>query len=206
VRPVEGSRFPLAPGQRLDLLLTMPASGGVVPVLAQREGDRARTGFILATPSATVSRVAGKANVAAKPAGMSLEERLVASSPLTPRPVDVAHRIVLGGQMMPYVWSIDERTWTKHRPLHVRTGQRVVVDMVNRSAMAHPMHLHGHHFQVAGLNGKRMQGAMRDTVLVPVSGSVRIAFDAGAPGRFLLHCHNLFHMASGMMTEVVCAA
>jgi FtsP/CotA-like multicopper oxidase with cupredoxin domain len=45
--------------------------------------------------------------------------------------------------------------------------------------MAHPMHPHGHHFQVLGLNGKQMQGAMRDTVLVPVNGLVRTAFDAG---------------------------
>jgi FtsP/CotA-like multicopper oxidase with cupredoxin domain len=79
----------------------------------------------------------------------------------------------------------------------------VILEMVNRSAMAHPMHLHGHHFQVVALNGQALQGAMRDTVLVPVNGSVTVAFDADNPGRWLLHCHNLFHMARGMMTEIV---
>ena len=44
---------------------------------------------------------------------------------------------------------------------------------------------------------------MRDTVLVPVKGSVTVAFDADNPGRWLFHCHNLFHMARGMMTEIV---
>ena len=71
--------------------------------------------------------------------------------------------------------------------------------------MAHPMHLHGHHFQVQALNGVPLGGAMRDTVLVPTGGTVRIAFDADSPGRWLFHCHNLYHQASGMMTEVVYA-
>ncbi len=202
VRSVTGSRFPLAQGQRLDLLVAMPAAGGTVPVLAQREGDSARTGFILATPEAAVARIADQAEAAAAPVDLSLEQRLVAQSPLAARQPDVTHRITLDGSMMPYVWSIDNRTWATHRPLRVKPGQRVIIEMVNRSAMAHPMHLHGHHFQVLALNGKPIRGAMRDTVLVPVNGTVHIAFDADNPGRWLLHCHNLFHMARGMMTEI----
>jgi len=110
--------------------------------------------------------------------------------------------MALTGTMKPYVWSIDGRTWRDHQPLVVSHGQRVELTFVNRSRMAHPMHLHGHHFQVTELNGARIAGAMRDTVLVPVDGSVTIAFDADNPGRWLLHCHNLFHMATGMMTEL----
>jgi FtsP/CotA-like multicopper oxidase with cupredoxin domain len=75
--------------------------------------------------------------------------------------------------------------------------------MQNRTMMAHPMHLHGHHFQVVGLGGTAVSGAVRDTVLVPPMGSVRVAFDADNPGRWAFHCHNLYHMATGMMTEVV---
>jgi FtsP/CotA-like multicopper oxidase with cupredoxin domain len=43
---------------------------------------------------------------------------------------------------------------------------------------------------------------VRDTVLVPPMGSVTIAFDADNPGRWAFHCHNLYHMMTGMMTEV----
>lgn len=57
----------------------------------------------------------------------------------------------------------------------VARGQRVQLTIVNRCRMAHPVHLHGHHFRLA---------ALRDTLLVPVNGS------------------NLFHMATGMMTEI----
>ncbi|HEX6120395.1 MAG TPA: multicopper oxidase domain-containing protein, partial [Dongiaceae bacterium] len=36
-----------------------------------------------------------------------------------------------------------------------------------------------------------MKGAVRDTELVPVGGSVTLAFDAANPGAWLFHCHNL---------------
>lgn len=201
VRPVTAQRFPLAQGQRLDLLVAMPQAG-VVAVLAQCEGDRARTGVILATPGAAVSRLGGEADQTAEPVDLSLEQRLGAEAPLAARPPDVTHRIALTGAMMPYAWGIDGRTWGNHLPLRVRKGQRVVLEMHNPSPMAHPMHLHGHHFQVVGLNGRTLPGALRDTVLVPPRGVVAVAFDADNPGRWLLHCHNLLHMATGMMTEL----
>src|SRR5437660_1798834 len=81
-------------------------------------------------------------------------------------------------------------------------GQRVALEMVNHTMMAHPMHLHGHAFQVVAINGAQLAGAVRDTVLVPPMGSITIAFDADNPGRWAFHCHNLYHMTTGMMTEV----
>jgi FtsP/CotA-like multicopper oxidase with cupredoxin domain len=74
--------------------------------------------------------------------------------------------------------------------------------MMNRSMMAHPIHLHGHAFQVVAINAMKLNGALRDTVLVPPMGRVMVAFDADNPGRWALHCHNLYHMESGMMTEL----
>ena len=111
--------------------------------------------------------------------------------------------MALTGSMSSYVWSINNQVWPNvERPL-IREGQRVVVEMMNQTMMAHPMHLHGHHFQVIALNGNNFAGAVRDTVLVPSMGSVTIAFDANNPGRWPLHCHNLYHMLTGMMTEFV---
>jgi FtsP/CotA-like multicopper oxidase with cupredoxin domain len=45
-------------------------------------------------------------------------------------------------------------------------------------------------------------GALRDTVHVPPMAKVTVVFDADNPGRWLMHCHNLYHMLAGMMTEV----
>ena len=201
VQPIRTGRLPIAQGQRIDLLVTLPQSGAF-PILAQREGDAARTGIILATPGAAVVKIGDQADQAATAIDNSLEARLVATAPLPTKPVDVTHRLGLTGGMAPYQWSFDGKTWKDHVPLAVKAGQRVAVELVNQSMMAHPMHLHGHHFQVIGLNGTPISGAIRDTVLVPVNGSVTLAFDADNPGRWLFHCHNLYHMATGMMTEV----
>jgi len=63
--------------------------------------------------------------------------------------------------------------------------------MVNRSPVLHPMHLHGHFFQVGD--------AVKDTVIVPSHmGEVTIDFLADNPGDWLFHCHNLYHLESGM--------
>lgn len=204
VQPVRTRRFPMAQGQRVDVLLQI-AENGSFPILAQREGDTARTGIILATPGATVAKHADRAEQSAAAIDNSLEAQLRATSPLAAKPADVTHRLGLTGSMMPYQWSFDGRTWADHLPLDLKAGQRVAIELVNRSMMAHPMHLHGHHFQVVALDGTPLSGAVRDTVLVPVNGAVTLAFDADNPGRWLFHCHNLYHMATGMMTEVAYA-
>jgi FtsP/CotA-like multicopper oxidase with cupredoxin domain len=203
VRPVPGRRFPLAQGQRLDIIVTIPPEGGAFPILAQREGDRHHTGVILATANAAVRKLAGLADVTASAIDNSLEQKLVALNPLAPSAEAITHRIALTGTMAPYAWSIDNRSWANRAPLRVGRGKRVVIEMSNTSQMAHPMHLHGHHFKVIALDRTPLDGAIRDTVLVPVGGSVTIAFDADNPGKWVFHCHNLFHMATGMMTEVV---
>jgi FtsP/CotA-like multicopper oxidase with cupredoxin domain len=202
VRPLQVRQIPMAQAQRVDVILTIPADGGAFPVLAQREGDRKRTGVILATPGATVTKVSGDAAGTAVPVDNSMERQLQTLAPLGTRAADVVHKVELSGAMMPYSWLMDGRTWAGHLPLRVSKGQRVEIEMSNRSEMAHPMHLHGHHFQVTALNGTTLSGAVRDTVLVPANGSVRVAFDADNPGRWLFHCHNLYHMAVGMMSEV----
>ena len=202
VQPVSDRRFPLAQGQRLDVVVRIPKDGGAFPILAQREGDRRRTGIVLASAGAAIGKLSGTADTIVPAIDNSLERRLLALAPLVGSPARITHKVTLTGSMTPYIWSIDDRTWANHVPLRVAKGRRVVIEMTNRGQMAHPMHLHGHHFQVVALDGAPLLGAVRDTVLVPAKGSVTVAFDADNPGRWLFHCHNLFHMATGMMTEL----
>jgi len=70
--------------------------------------------------------------------------------------------------------------------------------MINRTGMSHPMHLHGHRFQVVQIGGRRFPGAVRDTVLVPPAERVAVAFDADNPGLWAFHCHLLYHLEAGM--------
>ena len=202
VHPVSGQRFPMSMGQRLDILLDLPTEGGAFPILAHREGARQRTGIILASPGSSIAKIPDLAEADSAPLDLQFEAKLSALSPLAAKSPDKVFQVVLNGTMSPYVWSIDDPATGRQAPLDVAPGQRIVIEMVNRSHMAHPMHLHGHHFQVVGLQDRAMPGAMRDTVLVPMGGKVTIAFDADNDGRWPFHCHNLLHMATGMMTEV----
>ena len=67
--------------------------------------------------------------------------------------------------------------------------------------MAHPMHLHGHVFQITKINNQPIiDGAKRDTVLVLPHSSVTVEFESNNPGNWMIHCHMLYHAESGMMT------
>jgi FtsP/CotA-like multicopper oxidase with cupredoxin domain len=201
VQPVAGNRFPLAMAQRLDILIDLPAAG-VFPILARLEGSGRQTGIVLATAGAHIPKIADSAQTA-PPLDHSLEVRLTAAQPLAPRPPDIVRTIALGGGMKPYAWSMNGEYWPQATPLMLSRGQRVEIELVNPTMMAHPIHLHGHVFQVIAIDGQPMQGAVRDTVLVrPMGGRVRIAFDADNPGRWAFHCHNLYHMVTGMMMEI----
>ena len=208
VQPVAGNRFGLAMGQRLDIEIDLPNDGGTWPILALREGARERTGLILATQGAEVRRLDAMAETAAPAFDTDLaqEARLIARDPLPDRQVDRSQMLMLGGSMQPYVWTINRAVWGQHQPITARSGERVVLSFHNMSMMAHPMHLHGHVFQVVGLNGRRVAGALRDTVHVPPMSMVDVALDAGEAARWMLHCHHMPHLATGMMTEFAVTA
>jgi FtsP/CotA-like multicopper oxidase with cupredoxin domain len=208
VQPLSGTQFGLAMGQRLDIDIDLPNEGGVWPVLALREGARERTGLILATQGAEVRRLNAMAESKAPAFDTDLaqESRLIALDAPPDRPVDRSHMLMLGGSMQPYVWTINGAVWGQHQPIVARGGERVVLSFHNMSMMGHPMHLHGHLFQVVGLNGRRVAGALRDTVHVPPMSMVDVALDAGEAARWMLHCHHMPHLATGMMTEFVVTA
>ena len=200
VQPVEGKRFGVAMAQRLDLEIDLDGSGAW-PILALREGARERTGLILATPGAKITRIAALSDTDAPAFGLEQEAGLVALAPLTERGTDRSHMLMLGGSMQPYRWTIGDRVWDEHIPVTARTGERVEIMFHNMSMMAHPMHLHGHAFQVVEVNGQRINGARRDTVHIPPMSMVTIALDAGEAARWMLHCHHMPHLQTGMMTE-----
>ena len=195
VRPVAGRRFPVSVAQRIDVRLQLPSSGGAFPILALREGARERTGIVLRTPGAAISKLAATTATSGPVVGLGLESRLRAMAPLQPRHANKVFDMMLTGDMAAYRWGLET-----HPHLAVDQGDRVEVTLRNQTMMAHPMHLHGHHFQVVAIDGRRFQGAVRDTVLVPPRRSLTIAVDANNPGQWPFHCHHLYHMETGMMT------
>jgi FtsP/CotA-like multicopper oxidase with cupredoxin domain len=203
VQPVTGRRFPIADAQRLDIRLKLLRAPAAYPVLATVEGERHRTGVILRPGNAPVGRIAVQAAKPSPALTLDLERRLRALEPLAPRKADRVHQLDLTGSMAGYVWSINGVIWNKDvPPLPVAQGERVELVFTNKTPMPHPMHLHGHSFQVVEIDGKRFPGARRDTVLVTPRSRVTVAFDANNPGWWALHCHLLYHMETGMFTTV----
>jgi FtsP/CotA-like multicopper oxidase with cupredoxin domain len=203
VASVAGRRFPIAAAQRLDIRLTIPRGAATYPLLAVLEGGKKQTGIVLRAGNAPIARIPDTVDTASPALTLDLERRLRAVAPLEPRNADRRHTLNLNGNMAGYRWSINNVAWTNETPpLPVARGERVELLFVNQTPMPHPMHLHGHEFQVIEINDQRFSGAVRDTVLVPPGHRVLVAFDANNPGLWALHCHLLYHMEAGMFTTV----
>lgn len=200
-QPIIAERYPMAQGQRVDLLVEIPREGGAFPVVAMVEGAVARTGIILATAGAEVRKLTGTADAASSFIDLAFEARLAATEPLAAKRADKTFMLMLGEQPN-YRWTINGRIHGEHQPMIARQGERIEMTFMNPTSMMHPMHLHGHHFQVVAIGQRRFAGPVRDTVIVPPHLPVTIALDAKLKGQWLLHCHHLYHMATGMMTEL----
>jgi FtsP/CotA-like multicopper oxidase with cupredoxin domain len=111
-------------------------------------------------------------------------------------------RLYLLGKM----WAINDvvSTGFTDTPLFtVQRGRTVVLEFKNHSVWPHPMHLHGHHFQVLEHSRDReVIGKWLDTVLLGPEESARVAFVADNPGDWLFHCHILGHARAGMMAVI----
>jgi FtsP/CotA-like multicopper oxidase with cupredoxin domain len=107
----------------------------------------------------------------------------------------------LTGNMERYVWTLNGEKFGAAPPVRVRYGERVRIAFTNETMMAHPMHLHGMFFELENGTGNRRP--LKDTVIVPPGQSVSVVLTAREVGAWPLHCHLLYHMASGMMTTFV---
>jgi FtsP/CotA-like multicopper oxidase with cupredoxin domain len=97
------------------------------------------------------------------------------------------------------LWAINGKSYPRTDPFFVQPGVRHRLVFDNRSAMAHPIHLHRHTFELIRIAGKRTAGVFKDVVLVPAKSVVEVDIVANQPGPSLFHCHQQFHMDFGFM-------
>lgn len=119
------------------------------------------------------------------------------------REIDREMEIHLTGNMERYMWSFDGRKFTAVTDDPIRFGydERVRVKLVNQTMMAHPIHLHGHFFEL--VNGAdHMHQPLKHTVVVQPGGTATFDLTANEPGDWAFHCHLLYHMHAGMMQVV----
>jgi CopA family copper-resistance protein len=110
-------------------------------------------------------------------------------------------RIHLTGNMERYMWAFDGvKLNAVTAPIPFREGERVRVTLVNDTMMAHPIHLHGHFFEL--VTGHGDHAPRKHTINVAPGGTATFDLTADAPGDWAFHCHMLYHMHAGMMQVV----
>jgi len=109
--------------------------------------------------------------------------------------------IHLTGNMERFMWSFDGMKMSDHmEPIPFRTNERVRINLINDTMMGHPIHLHGHFFELVTGHGDR--APRKHTVIVQPGSKVSFDFTADAVGDWAFHCHLLYHMHAGMMRVV----
>ncbi|MEG8028290.1 copper resistance system multicopper oxidase [Sphingomonas aerolata] len=110
-------------------------------------------------------------------------------------------QIHLTGNMERYMWAFDGVKLNEVKaPIPFRQGERVRVTLVNDTMMAHPIHLHGHFFEL--VTGHGDHAPRKHTINVAPGGTATFDLTADAVGDWAFHCHMLYHMHAGMMQVV----
>ncbi|MFH9818579.1 multicopper oxidase family protein [Streptomyces sp. NPDC017230] len=188
----------LGMGERYDVLVTL--ADGTFPLVALAEGKDASGMAVVRTGSGATPKPAARPKELNGMIMTAAQLKAADDVRLETKKADRVHRIELTGGMDKYDWGINgERFDMKNpasSPLRVRQGERVRLDFVNSTDMWHPLHLHGHTYQL-GTGGPR-----KDTTIVLPKKTVSVFFDADNPGQWMLHCHNAYHGEAGMMALV----
>lgn len=109
--------------------------------------------------------------------------------------------IHLTGNMERFMWGFDGRKLNEGlEPIRFERNERVRVNLINNSMMNHPIHIHGHFFEL--VTGKDHGHPVKHTVNVMPGGKASFDLTADAPGDWAFHCHLLYHMHAGMMNIV----
>jgi multicopper oxidase len=185
----------LGMAERYDVVVT--AQDGVFPLVALAEGKGRSAMALLRTsegaraprPSVRPKELDGRLITADK-------LRAAEDVRLKPRDPDRTIRMRITGSMKRYDWAINGKPYDPSQRYPVRAGERVRLSFINGTGMWHPMHLHGHTFQLPD------GGPRKDTTILLPHHKVNVDFDAENPGLWMVHCHNVYHSESGLMTII----
>ncbi|MFP6639010.1 MAG: multicopper oxidase domain-containing protein, partial [Myxococcota bacterium] len=208
-KPFVVDSLAIAVAERYDVLVTIKRSGSFTLHWCAL-GHSSQVVGVLAAGGASAKPNLGRPDFGKRTGGMGFYDAIKAPGdsqwPAGP-PNEI--EIELGGLMDKYLWSMGGRYFPEayvpkdmayENSMGIEAGQQVRLRLINKTKMWHPMHLHGHSFRVLARNGDWSQSdaPIKDTVGVGPFEEVDIEFYADNPGRWFFHCHNLYHLATGM--------
>ena len=194
VEPFEGVE--LAPGQRADLIVDVTARPGTEALLVGVEdpGTRTLATFVVTgvarlkpserpaplapNPIPCVGTLYWNRDAVLRIAGGAMEERHEPTS----RENELQYRDLWARNA---VWTFNEQSGLSSEPaFRLSRGQSVKLMLWNRTRWKHPVHIHGHHFQL--VKWKLGLGPHRDTLVLEPHQTCAVLFVADNPGQWLV--------------------
>jgi FtsP/CotA-like multicopper oxidase with cupredoxin domain len=211
IEPIVVDNLVIGTAQRYDALVTLPQSGSYTLHAAALGDDKGALG-VLHTPDVAPSANTDRPRFP----GKALRRGELKAPSATSAPSEGRRKtfeVVLSGDMRNYLWKMNGQVWpepfaafagddAKESYYEVEFGDIVRFELVNRTPMAHPMHLHGHVFRVLVDGAEPKDAPLRDTVVAWPNGKVSMELVAYNPGKWFFHCHNAWHLAVGMAQAV----
>ncbi|MBA3503977.1 MAG: multicopper oxidase family protein, partial [Deltaproteobacteria bacterium] len=193
--PAKLARFELAPGNRLDLDVTIKGAGRSLVVMDRfvpQRPNRLAEINVDGTAPAPAFESPARAHVPAWASGLA-------------QPVTHEFRLdARQGGRFGIEWTIDDKAFAGHEHHHdpgltLARGKWVRLRFVNVSARLHPIHLHGMFFKLLARDSVAVdEPFFRDTVLMHGRESIDIGVIPLDAGDWMMHCHILEHAEAGM--------
>ncbi|MED0676062.1 multicopper oxidase family protein [Aneurinibacillus thermoaerophilus] len=201
---VKGKLLPIGPGERYDVVLTIPSSS--FEILDRTKRPAAKDVKIMVQNQDNKS-VAQTGKVTTELLDITTYGKATAKTER--RKYDKEFKMVFEDVMdhssdMGMKYTINGKSFPDTEKLIVKKGEYVKVTYENKGQANHPMHLHGHFVRVLSKNGKPVSGSplIKDTLNVKPGETYEVEFVADNPGNWMFHCHDLHHASTGMMTTV----
>lgn len=112
-------------------------------------------------------------------------------------------QMLRGGELGSDYFLMNGRMHGSVPPMVVRSGERVLIRLINAGNQPHAFHTHGHSFTIVATDGNSVPVVARwtkDSLLIGPSERYDLLLTADNPGVWMVHCHMEHHMANGMMT------
>jgi len=191
----------IAPGERYDLAVTMPADPATLQLLTAAHAHGTSTEHEDPRPLLDVLAAGRAASTLPIPMDGPAVDLLVVDALATVRPMVLSSEM---DAMYPPRFFINGERWPFNRMVMVRSGDVEAWEVRNDEDMDHPFHIHGLFFQVSAVNGQAPERrGWKDTVNIPAHSSVRLAVPYGTPGMWMFHCTILEHAERGMMGDLM---
>jgi FtsP/CotA-like multicopper oxidase with cupredoxin domain len=206
----------MGPAMRVDLLLRTAPEGGTIQlvdyfakepvVLAEfiSEGPAKRTDKFVATPLKVMPfQKVDVANAKHIPFIFSATATGAAVASFSESSGIQIGKLCLAKRTF---WAINKQAWPgmTHKdlgpPLAVlKSGESYIFDLQNTTPDSHPIHIHGHTFEILSSNKPHVPPHRADTVLLRPNERIQAGVVGGAPGKWMFHCHIIDHQEAGMM-------